>query len=187
MVEDTFMARRCGELEEWLNKAIIRIKSNPVVELHAKNIQDYTNTVQQTLQKDLHMFRTFTPRPFEDFLIFERNMDDAIQAQWYHIWNYPPRLFSGRERVELRQNARALLQAEMNPKQNVFLAIDELVEFCTLLQNPDNWVRVASGQYVQKERPLRTIADMTNEMEQELVSLPRFTAYAKLIEEQGGE
>lgn len=73
------------------------------------------------------------------------------------------------------------IRAHMLPGKNLFSDIDEVIELCHLLQHPDNHIKVASGQYVQRQVPSRTVIDMTNEMVQELISLPRFTAYAKLI------
>jgi len=40
---------------------------------------------------------------------------------------------------------------------------------------------------IEKQVHVRPVHDMTDEMAQELINLPRFTAYAKIIEEKGGE
>jgi hypothetical protein len=57
--------------------------------------------------------------------------------------------------------------------------------FSCCLERPENHIKVPSGQYVEKPTTTRTVADMTHEMGQELIDLPRFTAYAKLIRETG--
>jgi hypothetical protein len=60
--------------------------------------------------------------------------------------------------------------------------IDEFVEFCTLLAKSENHIRTPSGQYTEKAINVSTYADMANGMAQRLMRLPRFNAYAKLIE-----
>ena len=65
--------------------------------------------------------------------------------------------------------------------------IDEFVKFCILLMKPENHVKVQSGQYVEKQVNTRQYHDMNDEMAWELMKLPRFTAYAKVIQEQQGE
>jgi hypothetical protein len=65
--------------------------------------------------------------------------------------------------------------------------VTELDEFCHLLQKPENHIKVPSGQYVEKPVHVRPVHDMTNEMAQELTNLPRFTAYAKVIQENNRE
>jgi hypothetical protein len=67
------------------------------------------------------------------------------------------------------------------------LVIGHFVSFCRDLKRPENHIRVQSGQYVEKRVQTRTVADMNTEMAQELASLPRFTAYAKLHQEQGDD
>jgi hypothetical protein len=43
------------------------------------------------------------------------------------------------------------------------------------------------GQYIEKEVPVRQESDMVNEMARVMTGLPRYTAYAKIVEENGGE
>jgi hypothetical protein len=62
--------------------------------------------------------------------------------------------------------------------------IDEFYQFCLLLGRPENHIKVPSGQYVEKPVHVRPVHDMTNEMAQELTNLPRYTAYAKVIQEK---
>jgi hypothetical protein len=52
-----------------------------------------------------------------------------------------------------------------------------------LLENP---VKIPSGKYVETLKVERTQQDLNNEMVSELVSLPRFQAYVKLIQETDG-
>ena len=66
-------------------------------------------------------------------------------------------------------------------------ALNAISEVCILLSQPENHIKVASGQYVEKQVHVRPVHDMTDEMAQELTNLPRFTAYAKIIEEKDGE
>jgi ribosomal protein L20A (L18A) len=62
--------------------------------------------------------------------------------------------------------------------------IEKFVEFCELLARPENHIKVPSKQRVVNTR---SVADMTNEMAGELANLPRYTAYAKVLAETGGE
>lgn len=66
------------------------------------------------------------------------------------------------------------------------LVIGHFVRFCRDLKRPENHILVPSGQYVEKRVQTRTVADMNSEMAQELASLPRFSAYAKIHRERGG-
>ncbi len=70
--------------------------------------------------------------------------------------------------------------------EETLMVIDEFVKFCALLSKPENHIKKPSGQYVEKEVPLRTVADMVNEMRGELTSLPNFTAYAKIMQAENG-
>jgi hypothetical protein len=47
-------------------------------------------------------------------------------------------------------------------------------------------IKVPSGKFEEKMKVERTQADMINEMAQELSNLPRFTAYAKVLQETDG-
>jgi hypothetical protein len=65
--------------------------------------------------------------------------------------------------------------------------IDEFARFCDQLAKPENHVRVRCGQYIEKQVPTRQESDMVNEMARVLTSLPRYTAYARVVEEKNGE
>jgi hypothetical protein len=65
--------------------------------------------------------------------------------------------------------------------------LDDHVAFYELLRLPENHIKVASGRYVEKTVYVRPVHDITDEMAQELMKLPRFTAYVKISEEADGE
>ena len=65
--------------------------------------------------------------------------------------------------------------------------MEEFIEFLMLLRDPANHVRTPSAVYVEKPVNPRQVADMTNEMAQEIGRLPRYTAYVKVIAERGGQ
>lgn len=73
------------------------------------------------------------------------------------------------------------------PAYEMVKVIEKFVEFCELLARPENHIKVPSRRYVEREVNTRTVADMTNEMAQELANLPRYTAYAKVVAETDGE
>ncbi len=68
----------------------------------------------------------------------------------------------------------------------LLVVINEFVHFCELLRQPENLIKKPTGQYIEKEVPLRTVADMVNEMRGELISLPNYTAYAKIMQVENG-
>ena len=63
---------------------------------------------------------------------------------------------------------------------DVFL-VNDLLEFLYLLQEPENHIKVPSGQYVERPVHIRQVHDMTDERAQELTKLPRFQTYTKII------
>src|SRR5215213_8499090 len=97
----------------------------------------------------------------------------------------PPRVFNDTERKNIKDVCyRELLS---HNSSEAFTKIKECIEFCQLLQDPENHIKVPSGQYVEKPVSIRTVADMTNAMVQDLCELPRYTAYAKVLQETEGE
>jgi hypothetical protein len=58
--------------------------------------------------------------------------------------------------------------------------IDEFAVFCELLAQPDNRIKA-------RHINTRAEADMVNEMARVLTSIPKYTAYAKLVQEKTGE
>jgi hypothetical protein len=102
-------------------------------------------------------------------------------------------------RILLMRQSRILAQAETK-RLNTFLS--ELAALCLALSSPEQQIFVPSGQYQPRTRqqitylthprhaltiPRRPIADMVNEMTQELATLPRYTAFAKITEEINGK
>jgi hypothetical protein len=68
--------------------------------------------------------------------------------------------------------------------------VAEIMSFVTYLRAVGNLlsampIKTKSGVYTETKRMERTQIDIINEMVQELSSLPRFTAYAKILEEDG--
>ena len=92
----------------------------------------------------------------------------------------PPRRLTAGEKEFLIKMCREELAEEEHEE------IAKLIRFCTELAKPINHVRTRSGHYVDKEVNTRQVSDMTNEMVQELVNLPRFTSYAKVLTETDG-
>jgi hypothetical protein len=70
--------------------------------------------------------------------------------------------------------------------KNIITAIDDLIAFCNLLAQPENHIKVATGQYVERPSHIRQVHDMSDEMAQGLTKLPRYQAYTKLIDESQG-
>ncbi len=87
---------------------------------------------------------------------------------------------------ETRKNAclGELFQSEEDKEKalHMLFFINEFAHFCDLLSKPENHIKKLTGEYVVKEAPLRTEADMVGEMRRELVGLPNFTAYAKIMQ-----
>ena len=105
------------------------------------------------------------------------------------LHDLPPRVLSASEIDTIKKLCYKEL-CEGQPKDidtnRMLRVISDLVEFCNLLSKPENHVKVQSGQYVEKPVHVRPVHDLTDEMAQEFSNLPRFTAYAKIIQDQGG-
>jgi len=71
--------------------------------------------------------------------------------------------------------------------KDLLTIINDFVEFCYLLREPTNHIKIASGNYIEKTVNVRTVQDMINEMTRELANLPRFHAYAKISDEVNGQ
>jgi hypothetical protein len=112
------------------------------------------------------------------------NINNKIMTLFYDPGNLSPRVLNRDEREALKKEYERNL-TEKNP--DILNKIAAFVEFCVLLRKPENHIKVASGQYREKPIHTRPVHDMTDEMAQELASLPRFTAYAKVITEKRGE
>ena len=103
------------------------------------------------------------------------------------------------QRILVMVQSKSIAHAETRRLSNF---LSELAALCLALSASEQHIRVPSGQYQPHKRqqiiyltharhaithPRRAVADMFNEMLQELASLPRYTAYAKIIEEVGGK
>jgi hypothetical protein len=97
-----------------------------------------------------------------------------------------PRVLSWSE-IQQVKNAcvEQLQQDEM--ARSAAATIEDFVHFCEVLGHPDNHIRIYTGQYVERQVNTRTYADMSNEMSQVLVGLERYSAYAKVLQEDKGE
>jgi hypothetical protein len=100
--------------------------------------------------------------------------------------NLASRVLSGYENEEAIRACR--MEVEKSEAAKAMLEIvDQFASFCTLLSRPENHIMVPTGQYVDKAYNIRHEDDMKNEMARELVNLPRYTAFAKVVKERGGE
>ena len=89
-------------------------------------------------------------------------------------------------------SVRALSATEQTALKNACLreldgshalqACTDFVQFCDLLIRPENHVQVPSTQYVETQVNTYTTQEMINQMAKELIDLPRFTAYAKVVQ-----
>jgi hypothetical protein len=64
-------------------------------------------------------------------------------------------------------------------------AIDDFVLFCERLMLPENHILIYSSQYVYKEVNIRTEVDMVGEVAREIVGLPKYTAFSKVLKYGG--
>jgi hypothetical protein len=112
------------------------------------------------------------------------NINNQIMTLNYDPGNLSPRVLNRDEREALKKEYERNL-TEKNP--DILNKIAAFVEFCVLLSKPENHIKVVSGQYREKPIHTRPVHDMTDEMAQELASLPRSIAYAKVITEKRGE
>jgi hypothetical protein len=99
----------------------------------------------------------------------------------------PSRVLSKQKREAVKRACLSEL-AQGGDASSVLKVIDEFVQFCQRLSQPENHIKKPSGQYLETEVNSRTFADMALEMSWELATqLPRYTAYAKLIQAHHGE
>jgi len=93
-----------------------------------------------------------------------------------------PRILTPTE-IELAKNA-CLTELNGHPALKV---VEDFEEFCKLLARPENHVMIPSTQFIETQVNTYTSQEMTNQLAQELVNLPRYQAYTKLIDESGGK
>jgi hypothetical protein len=95
--------------------------------------------------------------------------------------NFPPRKYTYEERRYIAVSAFYLFNAN---NRRITPVIHGLIALSELLMKPENYIKVKSGQYIEKAINTRTIADKTNEAEQELTELSKYTAYARILQGQ---
>ncbi len=97
----------------------------------------------------------------------------------------PPEQLTPRvlDSAQIRTVRDACIEAIKHSPQAVYEVagtIDELAVFCELLAQPDNRIKA-------RHINTRAEADMVNEMARVLTSIPKYTAYAKVVQEKTGE
>jgi hypothetical protein len=97
----------------------------------------------------------------------------------------PALVLSQQERERLK--AACLHELRLNGLGEVVKRVDDFVRFCRLISLPENHIKVASGQYIERQVNTYTTQEMTNQMAQELVKLPLFQAYTKIIDQSQGK
>lgn len=159
-------------------------------------------TFEKNLRDDLKKYREgkitleFGIRPFikikRDPDSFDKwNNEEPLTHYNIALPDLPPRVLTASEIEEIADIIYdELLEDDVRIGRGeipILRVLEDLVEFCILLTEPKNHIKVPSGQYVVKPVHTRPVHDMTDEMAQELANLPRFTAYAKVIAEKEGE
>jgi hypothetical protein len=89
-------------------------------------------------------------------------------------------------RVLTREQRELVIGAcrdELSSVGHVLLVINDFVEFCSLLTEPENRIVSPTKQYFRE----KTTDEMVSMMRQELINLPWYVAYAKIMQEKGGE
>jgi hypothetical protein len=184
-LEEAYLQERKGYMESWFKK------TNADTVIRAKK-------VEEAMQRELVHYRQSPV-----FLHFGRpaitdqgHYDRDATGKTVHIkglptWlpALPARIFTIQEQKTLLEYSRQILREDIqagHTSPKFFQVIDEIIEFCSLVQKQENHIKVPSGQYVEKHVHVRQVHDMTDEMAQELSNLPRFIAYAKIIDESEG-
>jgi hypothetical protein len=98
----------------------------------------------------------------------------------------PARVLPAEERKTLTDACHMELVQANGRAQEALTALADFHRFCQLLRDPENHVKGQTAQYGEREVNTYPTQEMINQMAQELVDLPRYTAYAKVIQEQGG-
>jgi hypothetical protein len=135
-------------------------------------IEYYRNT-EVIIESDGSLY--INPKP--TYLVSSR---EYLQGWRITLYGLPPRQLSPEEHKKMFDlTVKELLATN----KNIITMIDDLIDFCNLLSQPENHMKVATGNYVEKPYHVRQFHDMSDEMTQELTKLPRFQAYTKLIDE----
>jgi hypothetical protein len=124
------------------------------------------------------------------------SFDGLLRLQ---VYQYEGRVHM-RETVERYQKARVLTSAEREKlltacrkelgdggAHTALVALDEWVQFCQLLAQPENHVRGLTAQYVEREVNTYTTREMIEQMARELTRLQPRTAYVHLLQASGEE
>ena len=96
----------------------------------------------------------------------------------------PARVLNDNERKEILIACDKELAAQ---NTNVKWIIDEIINVCELLRKPENILKVASGRFIEKGVPSLKYVEMTHQMEQELMRLSKYTAWAEIAQEKDGK
>lgn len=97
------------------------------------------------------------------------------------------RTLSEHEARKVRESCIRQLHEAGDITKKAIATIDEFAAFCKLLSQPENHILVPSKQYVEKQVPTRHEQDMVNHRARELLELPKYTAYAKVLQEVDGQ
>jgi hypothetical protein len=129
----------------------------------------------------------------EQKVLYELEHDQELHNKFLSvpITSLAPRLLSRNEIDLTLQACRDQFlhydrEKSGNLVQGTLKAIEDFVQFCTLLGKPDNHIKVPSGQYIEREVITRSFLDMEAEMAWELTNLPKHTAYVRLTQERVG-
>lgn len=119
------------------------------------------------------------------------NLDKKFSKQIIPVQEYlSPRVL---REDEIKSLKKACLEeiSGCNPGkwdgQYMLAEIEYYVKIFSLLNQPENHIKVYSGQYVEKQVNSRQVVDMENEMAQELMKLNPGIAYARLIQNKEGK
>jgi len=159
--KDEFIARNRKEFEMWANS-----REYPSADPRTRR-QQLEQYVEEVVSREIA--KMFPP---EEVIVY----DDLL-----------PQVLSENQITVIKERCFELLSKHIPRLPTILKVLEDFVELCKLLCIPDNQVRVQSHQYIEREVPSRLVTDMLHEMEQELIDLPRFQAYAKFIQEQAGE
>ena len=170
-------------------EAVYMAKQRAMYEIDSRKGMYTMIRVEEFLQKDLEEYREAEKRIGASFGIVKKLSNGSSYIST--LPNLPPYILKADE-IEMlleicTEEIDAAHQREDGFNYDFMPDMEELVEICNLLAKPENHIKVASGQYVEKPVGVRLVSDMTNEMALELANLPRYTAWVKLIQEENGK
>jgi hypothetical protein len=130
-------------------------------------------------------YRSKMPKTFKESIEFN-------SFNGFLKFDLPVRILNKTEIEELlaichkELSASVYSDASVEEDINFFTDLSLLVETCYLLTKPENYIRVPTGQPGEK-RGADTVRKKIDVMSQELSNLPRFSAYAKVLQEKDGQ